>query len=119
MGCPGPVSRCTWPAWLSRMLRWELRPGDPAAIFELPEGKISWLTVNDQEKIQVGHYHMLQRDWAEAWRWYEEAETGGSAETGNDDPRTMAQLSATEKDRISHRGRALRRLHPLLMQSTP
>ena len=40
-------------------------------------------------------------------------------ETGNDDPRTMAQLTGTEKDRISHRGRALRRFNPLLIQSTP
>ena len=36
------------------------------------------------------------------------------ADTGADDPRTMAELSLTEKNAISHRGRAARKLATLL-----
>src|SRR5207237_4219873 len=59
---------------LSRgVLHPSLRRGDPAAVFDVKTGKIGWMTVSPQEKVQVGHYHLLKRDYAEAWRWYEEA----------------------------------------------
>jgi hypothetical protein len=32
------------------------------------------MPVNAQEKVQVGHYYLLRRDYAQAWRWYQEAE---------------------------------------------
>src|SRR5204862_532274 len=61
-------------ALIAGLLRWGLPPGDPAAIFDPTTRRISWMTVNPQEKVQVGHYHLLKRDYAEAWRWYAEAE---------------------------------------------
>jgi hypothetical protein len=51
-----------------------LRPGDPAAIFDPTTGTIAWMAVNAQEKAQIGHYHLLKRDFARAWEWYEKAE---------------------------------------------
>jgi hypothetical protein len=60
---------------LSRgILHPSLRRGDPAAVFDVKTGKIGWMTVSPQEKVQVAHYHLLKRDYAEAWRWYAEAE---------------------------------------------
>jgi hypothetical protein len=61
-------------SWISHMLRWGLRPGDPAAIFDLKSGRMSWLAVNPHEKVQVGHYYLLKRNYAEALHWYEEAD---------------------------------------------
>jgi hypothetical protein len=59
---------------LSHLLGWGLRPGDPAALLDLKTGQLAWLPVNAQEKVQVGHYYLLKRDYAQAWRWYEEAQ---------------------------------------------
>ncbi len=59
---------------VSHLLGWGLRRGDPAAIFDLKTREMSWMAVNAQEKIQIGHYHLLKHDYAQAWRWYEEAE---------------------------------------------
>jgi len=60
-------------SWLSRILQWGLRPGDPAATLDVETGDITWMTVNPQEKVQVGHHYMLKRDYETALRWYEEA----------------------------------------------
>jgi hypothetical protein len=57
----------------SRGLGWGLRPGDPAAVIDAKTGNISWMAVNANEKAQVGHYHLLKRDYAAAWAWYEQA----------------------------------------------
>jgi tetratricopeptide (TPR) repeat protein len=59
---------------VSHLLGWGLQRGDPAAIFDLKTGQLSWLPANAQEKVQVGHYYLLKQDYAEAWRWYEKAE---------------------------------------------
>jgi Tol biopolymer transport system component len=61
-------------SWVSQMLGWGLRPGDPAAVFDIQSGQLHWMAVNPQEKVQVGHYYLLKKDYAEAWRWYEQAE---------------------------------------------
>jgi hypothetical protein len=58
----------------SHLLGWGLHPGDPAAVFDPKTGQLSWMPVNAQEKLQVGHYYLLKRDYAQAWRWYQEAE---------------------------------------------
>lgn len=50
-----------------------LWPGDPAATIEINTGAISWLAISPQEELQVGHYHLLKRNAAEAWHWYEKA----------------------------------------------
>lgn len=59
---------------LSHLLGWGLRPGDPAAVFDPKVGQLAWLPVNAQEKVQVGHYFLLKRDYTQALRWYQEAE---------------------------------------------
>jgi hypothetical protein len=59
---------------VSHLLGWGLRPGDPAAVFDLKTGQLGWMPVNAQEKVQVGHYYLLKREYAQAWRWYQEAE---------------------------------------------
>jgi hypothetical protein len=59
---------------LSRLLGWGLPAGDPAAVLDLQTGRVSWMAVHAYEKAQVGHYHLGKRAYAEARRWYEEAE---------------------------------------------
>jgi hypothetical protein len=54
-------------SWLSRWLGWGLLPGDPAAIIDVATGHIDWMTVSPWEEAQVGHYHLLKRQYAEAW----------------------------------------------------
>ncbi len=61
---------------LAELFGWGLRRGDPAAVLDVPTGRVSWMAVNPLEKAQVGHYYLLKRDDAEAWHWYEEAERG-------------------------------------------
>jgi tetratricopeptide (TPR) repeat protein len=58
----------------SELLGWGLHPGDPAAVFDVKTGRLGWMPVHAEEKVQVGHYYLLKRDYAEAWRWYGEAE---------------------------------------------
>ncbi|MHB1423984.1 MAG: TolB family protein [Gemmataceae bacterium] len=53
-----------------------LRPGDPALVLDPATGERHWKAINAGEKIQVGHYHLLHRDYAEAWKWYEQAAVG-------------------------------------------
>jgi hypothetical protein len=53
-----------------------LRRGDPAATLDTSTGRLGWMAVDANEKAQVGHYYLLKRDYAEAWRWYEQAERG-------------------------------------------
>jgi hypothetical protein len=50
-----------------------LRPGDPAAIFTPKTGDIAWMAVNSHEREQIGHYHLLRGENAEALKWYERA----------------------------------------------
>jgi hypothetical protein len=59
---------------LSRLLGWGLPRGDPAAVLEASTGQIGWMAVHAYEKAQIGHYHLLKGAYAEAWRWYQEAE---------------------------------------------
>jgi Tol biopolymer transport system component len=48
-----------------------LRPGDPALVLDPVSGERSWKAINAHEKTQIGHYHLLHREYADAWRWYE------------------------------------------------
>src|SRR5207244_7809846 len=59
---------------ISHLLGWALRPGGAAAVFDINTGHLGWMPVNAQEKVQVGHYYLLKRDYEQAWRWYQEAE---------------------------------------------
>lgn len=58
---------------LYRFLGGGLYPGDPAAVFDVKDGSIGWMAVNNYEKGQVGHYYLLKRDYAAAWARYQEA----------------------------------------------
>lgn len=48
-------------------------PGDPAVTIDTRSGAISWMAINPQEELQVGHYYLLKGDLNEAWRWYQQA----------------------------------------------
>jgi Tol biopolymer transport system component len=82
-------------SFLSLLLRWGLGRGDPAAIFDLKTGQLEWMAVNPHEKVQVGHYYLMKRDYARAWKWYQEAEN---------------QLPAAKQIRAAEFFRALRNL---------
>lgn len=77
--------RPPWRSWLSLLLELgatpddplaglRLRPGDPAVLLDPATGKLAWQPTSPDEKDQVGHYHLLHRNYAEAWRWYTEAD---------------------------------------------
>jgi Tol biopolymer transport system component len=59
---------------VSRLMGGGLPHGDPAAVFDVTTKQVNWMTVNAFEKAQVGHYHLLKRQFEEACRWYREAE---------------------------------------------
>ena len=68
----------TYRSWLWLFLRYGLRPGDPAAVFDVASGKLTWMAVNDYEKTQVGHYFHLKHDFKQAWNWYEQGKGVGA-----------------------------------------
>ncbi|MEQ8785177.1 MAG: hypothetical protein RIC55_02725 [Pirellulaceae bacterium] len=78
---------------LSSLLPWSLRPGDPAAILDGDEGRIRWMAINADEKAQVGNYHLLRKEYQQAWRWYEEAAEGRPA----DQPLRIRDFSEIER----------------------
>jgi hypothetical protein len=55
-----------------------LRPGDPALVLDASTSQRSWKAVNAREKTQIGHYHLLHGEYAQAWNWYEQAAAGAS-----------------------------------------
>jgi hypothetical protein len=59
---------------LSRLMGGGLPHGDPAGVLDVITRQVHWMTVNAFEKAQVGHYHLLKRQYEEACRWYREAE---------------------------------------------
>lgn len=65
-----------------------LRPGDPALVLDPATGERSWKAINAHEKTQIGHYHLLKREYAEAWIWYEKATAGAK----NADDRSAHQF---------------------------
>jgi hypothetical protein len=58
---------------LSYLLPWTLHPGDPAATLDINSKALRWMAVNSHERSQVGHYYLMNRDFEEAWKWYEQA----------------------------------------------
>ncbi len=50
-----------------------LRPGDPAILLDANTGQVDWMPINAGEKVQIGHYYLLRKNYAEARRWYDEA----------------------------------------------
>jgi Tol biopolymer transport system component len=76
-----------------------LRPGDPALVLDPATGERSWKAINAHEKVQIGHFHLLAREYAEAWRWYERAEAGAPA-TGDRSARQFVQRFARGRDAL-------------------
>ncbi|MHC4164029.1 MAG: TolB family protein [Planctomycetota bacterium] len=87
---------------LSRLFGWGLRPGDPAALFDSASGQITWLTVNAHEKAQVGHYHLLRREYAKAWTWYEQAEREAPEQPAPPRQRWFENLFGFNQPRDAH-----------------
>jgi hypothetical protein len=59
---------------MSRLLGGGLPHGDPAAVFDVTTRQVHWMAVNAFEKAQIGHYHLLKRQYEQAWHWYQDAE---------------------------------------------
>ena len=101
---------------LSRFLGGGLRSGDPAALFDTRTGKLSWMAVSPLEETQIGHYHQIKRDFAEAWQRYERADRADADADGKAESKPPADPhSATEwMGRLfSPRGIAVFRFHCL------
>jgi hypothetical protein len=76
-----------------------LRPGDPALVLDVSTGQRSWKTINAREKMQVGHYHLLHREYADAWSWYEQA-AAGAPNTDDRSPRQFVQRFVRGRDAL-------------------
>jgi hypothetical protein len=50
-----------------------LRAGDPALVIDPATGERNWKAIDSHEKMQIGHYHLLHGQYAEAWKWYEKS----------------------------------------------
>ena len=86
-----------------------LRPGDPALVLDPARGDRSWKAINAREMIQVGHYYLLHRDYAEAWKWYEQA---AATTPGTDDrsPRRFVQRFVQGRDSLLFQAFCLQKL---------
>lgn len=62
-----------------------LPPGDPAAVLDLDENAIRWYPTDVTEFSQVGHYYLLNRQYADAIKFYTDA---------------LAQVSDSDEDRV-------------------
>jgi hypothetical protein len=86
-----------------------LQPGDPALILDATTGGREWKAINAREKTQVGHYHMLHREYAEAWNWYEQAEAG-APKAEDRSPRQFVQRFVQGGDSLFFQGFCLDKL---------
>lgn len=76
-----------------------LRPGDPALVLDPVTGERHWKAVNAFEKAQIGHYHLLHRDYAEAWNWYEQA-AAKAPEAGERSPHQFVERFVEGRDSL-------------------
>ena len=100
-------------SWLGAALGSALRPGDPAAVIDLSTGRLTWMPVSPVEKVQVGHFHLLKRDYAEAWRWYEQARLGDAGGKEGVRPSSVEDFSFFESyclSKLGQRAKAKARL---------
>lgn len=59
-------------SWFSMVLGWGLRSGDPAATIDIATGEVQWLAVNDRERIQIAHHHLLRGEYQAALEIYDD-----------------------------------------------
>jgi Tol biopolymer transport system component len=102
--------RPAYRSWLSHLLDFgaspqdplrglTLRPGDPALVLDPATGERSWKAIDAREKTQVGHFHALHREFAEAWQWYEQVKVG--APEGDDrSPQQFVQRFVHGRDAL-------------------
>lgn len=74
-----------------------LRPGDPALVLDPSTGERHWKAINAREKIQVGHYHLLHGEYAEAWKWYEQS---GAPNADDRSPRQFVRRFVQGRDSL-------------------
>jgi hypothetical protein len=79
-----------------------LRPGDPAAILDTQSGELNWMPINAREKIQIGHHSLIQKNYAEARHWYEEAETELAAKDQAPEKAAPRELFGPEQFELFH-----------------
>lgn len=75
-----------------------LRPRDPALVLDPASGERKWKAIDARERTQIGHYHLLRREYAEAWHWYEQADT--PAETEDHSPRQFVRRFVRGEDAL-------------------
>lgn len=86
---------------VSRLLGWGLRPGDPAATLDSQNGEVAWMAVTPGEEFQVGHRHLLRREYGEAWNWYERARARlPKSEKPADSANFLSRLGHPEEARV-------------------
>lgn len=76
-----------------------LRPGDPALVLDPATGERSWKAINTHEKTQIGHYHLLKGEYAEAWKWYDQAAVKAPP-IGERSPQQFAQRFVQGRDSL-------------------
>jgi Tol biopolymer transport system component len=59
---------------VSKMLGVGMPIGDPAATLDVTNGQVAWMATNAFEKAQIGHYHLIRKEYEQAWNWYTDAE---------------------------------------------
>jgi hypothetical protein len=102
--------RPSYRSWLSHLLDLRadpedplrgltLRPGDPALLLDPATGERSWKAINAHEKTQVGHYHLMRREYDEAWRWYINA-AGGAPDAEDRSPQQFVRRFARGRDAL-------------------
>ncbi len=76
-----------------------LQAVDPALVLDPASGECSWKAINAREKTQVGHYHLLHREYAEAWKWYEQA-AAAAANSDDHSPLQFVQRFVRGRDAL-------------------
>ncbi|NIM26622.1 MAG: hypothetical protein GTO28_00225 [Gammaproteobacteria bacterium] len=67
-----------------------LPPGDPAAVLDLDEDAIRWYPTDVAEYAQVGNYYLLNREYADAVKFYTDALT--HVPDGDEDRTLVARI---------------------------
>jgi hypothetical protein len=71
-----------------------LRSGDPAALLDARTGALSWMAVSPLEEAQIGHYHQIRHEYAQAWQRYEAAARAGLPPEGAPNPEAQPKTGA-------------------------
>ncbi len=79
-----------------------LRPGDPAAILNVQTGEMNWMPINTYEKVQIGHSALQRKNYAEARRWYEEAQAEFAAREKGKKTSAPRELFGPERFEMFH-----------------